>query len=117
MVSADDFGSDTAPSKALKPGDAADPVEAPKSTPEGDEIKAKVAVENVKKAYAGKHKKFYNPYDGTFHMPDGSREFMDESKVEGVNNYHQTHNHAHDQMKMEAKIQAIENINARMMKN
>ena len=68
-------------------------------------------------AYALKTKKFYNPYDGTFHMPDGSREFMDESKVEGVNNYHQTHNHAHDQMKMEAKIQAIENINARMMKN
>jgi hypothetical protein len=76
----------------------------PTSTPEGDEIKEKVAVENVKKAYAGKHKKFYNPYDGTFHMPDGSREFMDESKVEGVNSYHQTHNHAHDQMKMEAKI-------------
>ena len=50
-------------------------------------------------------------------MPDGSKEFMDETKVGGVNNYHQTHNHAYDQMKMEAKIQAIENINARMMKN
>ena len=88
MVSADDFGSDTAPSQALKPGDAADPVGAPKSTPEGDAIKAKVAGENVKKAYAGKHKKYYNPHDGLFHMPDGSREFMDESKVGGVNNYH-----------------------------
>lgn len=39
--------------------------------------------------YALKTKKYYNQFDGTFHMPDGSREFMDETKVEGVNNYHQ----------------------------
>lgn len=93
-----------------------------------EDRKKKVAKDNADKAttakkakkkaeaYSLKMKKFYNPYDGTFHMPDGHREFLDESRVEGVNNYHQTHHKSHDQLKQEAKQQALQNINARLEK-
>lgn len=51
------------------------------------------AKKNKDAAYSKKMNKFFNPYTGLLHMPDGSKEFLDESKVGGVNNYHQHHNH------------------------
>jgi len=62
-------------------------------------------------------KKFYNPWTGTFHMPDGSREFLDETKVDGVNNFHQSHKKSHSQLKEEARVEAMQNINARLKKH
>ena len=50
----------------------------------------KVVAEANKKsaAYNRKVKKFYNPWTGLLHFPDGTKEFLDENTVGGVNNYH-----------------------------
>jgi len=93
QISADDIG-DGPPALTQAPE-----AEMPEESEEMANIKEKVKKEakeaNEKSAktikanaYSKKMQKYYNNFDGTFHMPDGTRQFTDETIVDGVNSYH-----------------------------
>ena len=74
-VDADSFDKDTEPSKALLPGDAAEPIEKVEASPEME-----VSKSETKRSQVDKN-------TGLLHFPDGHREFWDGGEVEGVNNW------------------------------
>jgi hypothetical protein len=81
IIDADSFDEvpDTAASTALLRRDAAEPMNQFEVSPEMEQIKSN-------SDYQSRLSKV-NRFDGTYHAPDGHREFPDGTIVRGVNNY------------------------------
>ena len=111
IIDADSFDEvpDTVTSTALLPGDAAEPLNQVVISPEMEQIYSIAKQQEIaNKDFADYESRLskINRFDGTFHAPDGHREFHDGTVVSGVNNFFARQRSA-DEFSMESDGSAV----------